>query len=85
MGFDVEPIPDEGDFAEGNSGLSHAEGAGVHAEEEDFFGFFGVSIKVHSGWFSCVDEGVVNMGDWSRKGEYFDGFGEISGYCDGFH
>ena len=42
-GVDAQPIADAGDFSERHGGLHHAEGSGIHAEEERSFLSVGVA------------------------------------------
>jgi len=83
--MDVEPVSNDGDLAEGNAGLRHAEGAGIHAEEEDLFGGSGVTFEVYFGGFCGVDEGVVYVGYGGRERENLNGTGEICGYFGWIH
>ena len=62
-GFYAEPVADHADFTKGNACLCHAEGSGVHAEEEDLFLGGCVAFEVDSGGFCCVDEWIVDVRD----------------------
>ena len=79
---DFEPVADVFDFAEGDAGLGHAVGAGVHAHEEDALGAGAVFFKVVGVGFPSVFEGVVGMGDWFGEGEAVKVFAEGVGGGD---
>lgn len=65
----LEPVAHEVDFAEGDAGLRHAEGPGVHAEKKDFLGRGGIFLEVEMGGFSGVLQGVVDVGDLGGEGQ----------------
>lgn len=66
---DFEPVADVVYFAEGDAGLGHAVGAGVHAHEEDALGFGAVLFEIVDVRFPCVFEGIVGMSDGGGEGE----------------
>ena len=70
------------DFAEGDSGLGHAVGAGVHAHEEDSLGAGAVFFEVIGVRLPGVFEGVVGVGDWFGEGEAVEVFSKGVGCGD---
>ena len=71
-GVDSHPIAHHGHLAEGNAGLGHAVGAGIHAQEDHSFGAVPETAEVFPVAPRGVTEGVVHVGHGSAKGHRVD-------------
>lgn len=81
-GFEAHPVAHVFDFAEGNSGLAHAPGTGVHAEEEDSFLRVGEAFEVEAMRFPSIGEGIVDVSDGLSKRELVNLVAEFLGGGD---
>ena len=79
---DFEPVTDVFDFAEGDAGLGHSVGTGIHAHEEDALGAGSVFFEVLGVGFPGVFEGVIGVGDGVGEGEAVEVFPEGVGGGD---
>lgn len=77
--LDLKPVPDGGDFAEGNTGLGHSERARVHPEEQDALGRIAVFAEVKFVSFPSIVERIINMSDRRAELEGVDGIAELRG------
>ena len=77
-GVDAEPIAGGGDFAKGDAGLRHAEGAGIHPEEDDAFFCGGGEAEVLLVRGPRVVEGVVNVRHGVGEGESIAGGAQVA-------
>jgi hypothetical protein len=59
----AHPIPDRGHFAEGDPGLGHAPGTGIHADEHDPFGAVRIPPEVRFMDRGRIPEGIVDVAD----------------------
>jgi hypothetical protein len=69
--LDAEPAANEIHFAEGHAGLRHAEGAGVHAHENDLAADRGILQQVEVMGGTGIDEWIVDVGDGWAEAELF--------------
>lgn len=76
--FDLHPVAYRGDFAKGHAGLGHAEGARVHADEDDTFFAFAVTAEVELVRNAGVFERIVNVGRGRGEGEGGEAAAEIT-------
>lgn len=73
--LDAEPVADGRDFAEGDTGLRHAEGARVHPEKQDPFRIIPGAPQINLVATPGVTQRIVNVRD--GRGE-LQGFDRIS-------
>lgn len=83
-GIEAHPVADGGDFSEGDSGLGHAVGAGIHAKEEDAFFVLSEFFEVCMIAVGGVVEGEVGVADWGGKMEIPQLIGEEVRCLDDF-
>ena len=83
-GVDAEPIARGGDFAEGYTGLGHAEGTGVHAEKDNFLFVGGGEAEVLFVRGPRVVERIVNVSHGVGEGESIAGSAQVAGGLDYF-
>ena len=83
-GIDAEPIARGGDFAEGNAGLRHAEGAGVHTEEHNAFFGGGSEAEILLVRGPRVVERIVHVRHGVSKGEGVASGTQVAGGSDDF-
>ena len=79
---DAHPVADGGDFAEGDAGLGHAKGAGVHADEDD--AFLAAAKAAQVGLMRCpgVVERLIDVLDRGGEVERAQGFAQGLGGGD---
>ena len=74
---DAKPIANGGDFAEGNTGLGHAEWTRVHPEKDDSLTALAKSAQVVGVRFPGVGKWVIYVGDGRCELEPVDGRAEL--------
>jgi serine protease Do len=85
---DAHPIAHGGDFTEGDTGLGHAKGAGIHADEDDTFFAAAKAAEVDLMRGPGVVEGLIDVLDGSGEAERAEGFAQGLGggnECVGGH
>lgn len=80
--LEAEPVTDGVDFAEGHAGLGHAEGTGVHAEEDHPFPGVGIAEQVGLVDGPGVVERVIDVGHRRGEGQSGGGLAEVRGGGD---
>lgn len=81
-GFDFHPVAHGGDLTKRNTGLGHAEGARIHAEEQHAFGGGAEAVEVRLVRLPGVVERVIGVGNRWGEGESGEFAGEASGRFD---
>ena len=70
--LDPEPVPHQGNAAEGDAGLGHAPGSGIHAEQEHALGRIAEPLEILPERRFGVAQWVVDMGHGSVETETVD-------------
>ena len=76
----IEEVFDQCDISKGNSGLHHAEWAGVHAQQYHGLGALAVAMEVGFVRFSGINQGIVHVDDRRCESERVRLFCECSAY-----
>jgi len=76
---DFQPVSDNVDFAEGNAGLGHSPGAGVHPEQQDLLRTGSVTLDVKVKGLAGVFQRIVHVAYRRREFEWFQGLDKLIG------
>ena len=79
---DFHPVTHGGDLAKGHAGLRHAEGAGIHADEDDFFAATAKAGEVGGvrgpGVIERLIDEIDRWGEFQRAQGLAEGFGGVN-------
>ena len=80
--LDAHPIANHVDLAEGDPGLGHAMGTGIHAEEEDAFRSVGETAEIAPGAPGGISGRIVDVGDGWAEADGGEAIGKPAGGSD---
>src|SRR5262245_14687252 len=71
--LDRHPIPDRADFAEGHSGLNHAERSGIHSKKDHSLAAVGKLPQISLVAAPRIAERIIDVCDRSLESDAIDG------------
>ena len=65
----AQPLSDGSHLAERDAGLGHSPRAGIHSQEDDLYGAFGIEVHVPIIGCSGVFKGIVDVAHWRAEAQ----------------